>query len=243
MPPADDFYVGYLRAPLRIVRFVTLIAIVLVLLTDGVALLLYRAQENRASGHWDQSGEVSITGTMVARPYPVVQVAASAERPAHAVLLVSEGKVGAPAMAAAFDGKQVTVRGYEILRDDLTVLQVDQDPALETGAPVTVATEPLGPRTLTGEIVDAKCFLGAMVPGEGKVHKECASLCILGGIPPLFVTRDEAGRVTYRLLADQDGGPIAAAAASRAGEFITLTGDLRRVGAIEVFQIPAATLE
>ncbi|HUK07159.1 MAG TPA: hypothetical protein VLX09_04750 [Stellaceae bacterium] len=243
MPPADDFYVGYFRAPLRIVRFVTYVAIVLVLLTDGVALLLYRAQENRASGHWDESGEVAITGTMVARPYPVVQVAASAGRPAHAVLLVSEGKAGAPATAAALDGKQVTVRGYEILRDDLTVLQLDQDPALETGAPGAVATEELGPRTFIGEIVDAKCFLGAMVPGEGKVHKDCASLCILGGIPPLFVTRDGAGKVTYRLLADQDGGPIAEAAASRAGEFITLTGDLRRVGAIEVFRVRTAALE
>ena len=234
MPPTDDFFVGYLRAPLRLARFVAVVAI----------LLLYREQEHRASGHWDESGEVAITGTMVAHPYPVVQVAATADRPAHAVLLVSEGKAGAPAGAAALDGKRVTVRGYEILRDGMTVLQLDQEPALETGAAADlVASQELGPRTLAGEIVDAKCFLGAMVPGEGKVHKECASLCILGGIPPLFVTRDAEGKVTYRLLADRDGGPIAEAAAARAGEFITVSGSLRRVGAIEVFQVDAATLE
>jgi hypothetical protein len=34
-----------------------------------------------------------------------------------------------------------------------------------------------GPVELTGEIVDSKCFLGVMVPGSGKTHKECASLC------------------------------------------------------------------
>ena len=46
MPPADDFYVGYLRTPLRIVRFVTYVAIVLLLLLPspwnlvGFAVLL-----------------------------------------------------------------------------------------------------------------------------------------------------------------------------------------------------------
>ena len=41
-----------------------------------------------------------------------------------------------------------------------------------------------GPVTVSGEIVDSKCFLGVMVPGAGKTHKECASLCLRGGIPP-----------------------------------------------------------
>jgi hypothetical protein len=216
----------------------------LLLLTDGVALLLYRAQENLATGAWDNSGEVAISGTLVARPYPVVQVPATPERPAHVVLLVSEGKAGAPPVASTLDGKSVTVRGYEILRDDMTVLQLDQDPEVNVDALVApVSTQELGPATLTGQIEDAKCFLGAMAPGEGKVHKDCASLCLLGGIPPLFVTRDAQGKVTYRLLADQDGGPIAEAAASRAGEFITVTGMLRRVGAIEVFAVHTASLQ
>lgn len=244
MPPSPaDFYVGYLRAPLRLVRFGTLAAILLLLLNDGVALLLYRAQENRASGHWDEGGEVAITGVLQARPYPVVQVPAAAGAPARVVLLVSEGKAGAPAAVASLDGKAVTVCGYEILRDELTVLQLDQEATVNAEVPVAaIVTRELGQATLTGEIVDAKCFLGAMVPGEGKVHKECANLCLLGGIPPLFVTRDAAGKITYRLLADRDGGPIAEPAASRAGEFITLTGTLRRVGAIEVFAVPTSEL-
>jgi hypothetical protein len=28
--------------------------------------------------------------------------------------------------------------------------------------------------TLTGEIVDSKCYLGVMNPGQGKVHRDCA---------------------------------------------------------------------
>ena len=37
--------------------------------------------------------------------------------------------------------------------------------------------------TLKGEIIDPKCYLGAMKPGGGKTHKACAMRCIAGGIP------------------------------------------------------------
>lgn len=250
--PADEglsgeepFYVGYLRAPLRLIRFITIMLILVVLSADGLALVVARLQQARPSGQWDQNGEVAITGRLVARPYPLVLVPATPERAAHAVLLVSEGKRGAPREIAALDGKQVTVRGYELLRDDLTVLQLSQDAseAPADGPPPAAEAADLGSRTLTGEIVDAKCFLGAMNPGEGKVHMGCASLCLLGGIPPLFVTRDAAGKPTYRLLADATGDPLAEAALSRAGEFLTLTGALRRLDGIEVFAVPASALE
>lgn len=47
-----------------------------------------------------------------------------------------------------------------------------------------------------------------MKPGEGKVHKSCAALCIAGGIPPMFVTRSEAGERTYYLLTDSEGNGL-----------------------------------
>jgi hypothetical protein len=161
------------------------------------------------------------------------------------VLLVSEGKHGAPDDLAPLDGAAVTVQGYPLLRDGLTVLQLSQHPRRSeaAGAAPTFAAAELGPRTLKGEIADSKCFLGAMNPGEGKVHAGCASLCLLGDIPPLFVTRDTAGRLTYRLLADEQGGPIAEGAANQAGADVTLTGELHRVGPLEIFAVPRASLE
>jgi hypothetical protein len=47
----------------------------------------------------------------------------------------------------------------------------------------------VGELTLVGEILDSKCWFGAMRPSEGKVHKACAALCIRGGIPPAFFAR------------------------------------------------------
>jgi hypothetical protein len=51
------------------------------------------------------------------------------------------------------------------------------------------------PIEVRGEIVDSKCFLGVMVPGSGKTHKDCASLCLRGGIPPALYVRDQSGQI------------------------------------------------
>ncbi|MCB1158410.1 MAG: hypothetical protein H7A25_15285 [Leptospiraceae bacterium] len=46
----------------------------------------------------------------------------------------------------------------------------------------------------TGEIVDSKCALGAMSPGEGKSHRICAIQCIKNGIPPLLKVKNRTGK-------------------------------------------------
>jgi hypothetical protein len=241
---SDEFFVGWARAPLRLVRFIAIVASVLLVVVDAVALILYRAQDARASGDWSTAGEVAYDGILLARPYPVVLVPASPRVPAHAVLLVSEGKNGAPPGLEALDGKTVTVQGYPLLRDGLTVLQLEGLPhEARTAQPPLVAAVTMGPRTLTGEIVDSKCYLGAMVPGEGKVHAECAALCLLGDIPPLFVTHDAKGRNTYRLLADETGGPMPVEAADHTGQFLTLSGTIIHRDGIDLFSVARSALD
>jgi hypothetical protein len=241
---APDFFVGYLKTPLRLVRFLAVTISLLLLLVDGVALIAYRLQEARPSGDWGDTGAAAYDGVLRVRPYPIVLVPAIGHAAAHVVLLVSDGKAGAPPGLAALDGKRVTVAGYPLFRDGITVLQLDRPPRALPGAtpPPSVATE-LGPRTLTGEIVDSKCFLGAMNPGEGKVHEACASLCLIGGIPPLFVTADTAGHLTYRLLADDSGAAMPDAAAAHAGQSLTLTGKITRLEGIDLFAVPRAELD
>ncbi len=243
-PPRADFFVGYLKTPLRLVRFLAVVVIVLLLLVDGVALVLYRLQEARASGDWGDAGEVAYDGVLRARPYPIVLVPATGHEAAHAVLLVSEGKAGAPPGLDALDGRRVTVAGYPLFRDGITVLQLDRAPRALPGAapPPPIATE-LGRQTLTGEIADSKCFLGAMNPGAGKVHEACASLCLIGGIPALFVTQDAAGHLAYRLLADENGAAMTDAAAAHAGQYLTLTGTVTRLPGIDLFAVPRAALD
>ncbi|MBI4535326.1 MAG: hypothetical protein HY708_03545 [Ignavibacteriae bacterium] len=37
--------------------------------------------------------------------------------------------------------------------------------------------------TITGEIIDTKCYVTGMMGGRGEEHKQCAIDCIKGGLP------------------------------------------------------------
>jgi len=89
--------------------------------------------------------------------------------------------------------------------------------------------EPLGTVRLAGEILDTKCWFGAMRPSRGKPHKACAALCIRHGIPPALFARDGAGRETLLILTD-GGARHDAALLPFVGEPVEITGAARRAG-------------
>jgi hypothetical protein len=98
-------------------------------------------------------------------------------------------------------------------------------------------SEPLGEVTLSGEIIDSKCFMGVMKPGEGKVHRACAAMCIAGGIPPLLVVNQSDGnRYGYILI-----GPQGQAAADLVIEDVAVPvsvfGQLERRGDLTYLRI------
>jgi len=64
-----------------------------------------------------------------------------------------------------------------------------------------------GPSLLSGEILDAKCWFGAMRPASGKVHKSCASLCVSGGLPVAFCDSGCGDEADLLLLVRPDGTP------------------------------------
>lgn len=81
--------------------------------------------------------------------------------------------------------------------------------------------------TLRGEIVDSKCFLGVMAPGQGKTHRACASLCLRGGIPPALFIEDRTGESRLILLASPAGAPLdPSTVAARAFEPTEMSGTL-----------------
>ena len=94
----------------------------------------------------------------------------------------------------------------------------------------------LGPIALTGEIVDSKCYLGVMNPGNGKVHRDCAARCISGGIPPSFLVKDDSGQSHVLLLSGSDGRKLGREVLSFVGEPIRIEGELGRVQGLFVFR-------
>jgi hypothetical protein len=63
-------------------------------------------------------------------------------------------------------------------------------------------------------------------------------LCLRGGVPPAFVSRDEGGALY--LLTSADGGPLAPAYFDLAGDRVRLTGSAERRGDLRVLRVERA---
>jgi hypothetical protein len=243
----NDFYVGYLpKAPDGIARFVRRIVFALGLLAVGAALILVLAQMPFANSAFEYGKPTTVEGVIAAQPYPMLRVL----RPGEAgqvekysrYLLVAPGKHGADDLVAAFDGKTVRLQGQLIFREGGTMVEVvpgSFTPA-KPAALIETPIRDLGPATLMGEIVDSKCYLGVMNPGNGKVHRDCASRCLSGGIPPLFIT---AGRGEQFLLVGLDGrGLMRDTLGEFVAESITIQGEVLQRGESRLLKIDPRAL-
>ncbi len=191
----SDFYVGYLpKAAPKLARFVRRIVFAFGLLALAVALVLIIGQTPFANSVFEFGQLRNFEGTIETEPYPSLLVARPGETAPgekySQYLLVAQGKHGADDLVAGFDGKHVSLQGQLIYREGGTMIEIAPGSIkqLESGAADPVTMRDLGAVTITGEIVDSKCFMGVMNPGRGKVHRDCASLCLRGGIPPIFVS-------------------------------------------------------
>lgn len=248
-PP--PFYVGYLRTPRPLLAFLAIVvgAVVGASAVLAVALVTAQGDWGDAAFQWEQ-GYQTRTGILRVDPYPVLYLPPSAAHPAgRAIPLSGEGKLGVRERAAALDGRPVDAGGILISTGDRDMLQVggevDLRPAADPAALAGFAgpaAEAVGPRTLRGEIVDSKCYLGAMRPGQGKTHKLCANLCLIGGIPPMFVVYRADGPPELLLLADAGGGPVTEALLDDTARHVELTGTVERRADLLVFRVDPATL-
>jgi hypothetical protein len=238
----NDFYVGYLpKAPTALARFVRKVIIVLGLLAVTAALVLVVGQMPFASSVFEYGKLSGFEGVVVTRPFPTLLVA----RPGQVgqqdkysrYLLVAPGKHGADDLVAGFDGKHVRLQGQLIYREGGTILEITPNSiaVIDTAPTIQETTRDLGTVMLTGEIVDSKCYLGVMNPGQGKVHRDCAARCLSGGIPPMFVTAD--GREQFLLV-----GPYGRALGRDAlrefiAEPIQIQGELLESGSTRLLKI------
>ncbi|MBL0182539.1 MAG: hypothetical protein IPP96_09655 [Chitinophagaceae bacterium] len=111
----------------------------------------------------------------------------------------------------SFNNKELTMKGTLLYSDGKTLLQVskEENPVISIGKDADVLSLPkqtdLGIQKIKGEIIDPKCYFGVMKPGEGKVHRDCAIRCILGGIPPVLKVMNEKGEMNYYLVVGANG--------------------------------------
>jgi hypothetical protein len=238
----NDFYVGYLpKAPTALARFVRKVNSVLGLLAVTAAFVLVIGQMQFANSAFEYGKLSSFEGIVVTRPVPTLLVTrpgqVGQEDKYSRYLLVAPGKHGADDLVAGFDGKQVRLRGQLIYREGGTMVEITPGSmALIDNAPaVQATTRDLGTVTVTGEIVDGKCYLGAMNPGQGKVHRDCAARCLSGGIPPIFVTTDGHEQL---LLVGLDGRALGRDVLREfIAEPIQIQGELLETGSTQLLKV------
>ena len=225
----SEFYVGYLpQAPPGLARSVRRIVLGLVAASVLTALVLVFWQARFPASVFEFQQYRDFEGTLREHPYPNLAVAPA--MPGY--LLVAPGKHGAAELVAGFDDRAVRLKGSLIYRDGARMLELVPNSVRASGnspIPAPHAID-LGMTTLSGEIVDSKCYLGVMNPGNGKVHRDCAARCISGGIPPVFVVKDAEGVSRTLLLNGSDGLPIGRAVLDFVAEPVVVSGRLSRSG-------------
>jgi nitrite reductase/ring-hydroxylating ferredoxin subunit/DMSO/TMAO reductase YedYZ heme-binding membrane subunit len=243
--PADReaFFVGYLPLRDELKGFLRGVVAGVAGVAAAVALLAAAKQRPLGAGEYEYGVESQVEGLL--RLVPILSLwtsragvpdavldASAVERPPFDVVpLVGVGKRGPSDGVLALAGREVRATGSWIRRGPERLFEVAAVEALAAGpAAAELSPRGLGPVDLRGEIVDTKCFLGVMKPGEGKGHKACSILCLEGGSPAALVARDAGGTTAVLWLVGTDGRPLGRELADLAAEPVAVAGELVRFG-------------
>jgi hypothetical protein len=178
------------------------------------------------------------TGVLTLSPYPVLHVSAGPGAPVlRSMLLSGSGKRGVEMNEMAH---RVEANGGLLRRGDIDMLVLDENPAPLSDAATPPRVEKLGRWRTTGEICDGKCYPGGMTPGFGLAHRACASLCLIGEVPAIFVTAAPVAGATFLLLAGPYGAAPGAWMQDMIARPIELEGEVEKVGAMLVFKVDPA---
>jgi hypothetical protein len=242
---AREFYIGGGRVGPRL-KWILRGIVVFVLLMTGFDAWLVAAMQPTASDGVRAHKAREFIGTLTRDPYPMLRIKTSDGFKTY--LLAAEGKHGAAAALGVTPDGPVTLSGFLISRAGLDLIELATNDAVviaETPTIAEPARELHGSALFSGEIVDAKSWLGAMRPGDGHVLKGSASLSILGGIPPLFVTRDVTGAVKgLMLLTQADSSAVPADAVTAfVEEPVSVNGTVEKRGDLLVLKADLLTLK
>jgi len=237
-----EFFVGWQgRAPPLLGRWLVRVGIILALAVIVAAWAFAAMQRTIGPATWDHAHAREFTGVLAAEPVPIL-VATSPEICGTATfLLVQPQKYGFDRdVARRMTGRVVRLRGTVLCREGHAMLEVvpgSMVAVVESPAPVPPVSD-LGEHLLRGEIVDSKCFLGAMNPGVLKPHRACAIRCISGGVPPILLVREPEGQSVYYLLLGPDGQPINGDVLDFVAEPVEIRGVVQRQGELLVLRAP-----
>lgn len=243
----DDFFIGWAETPKVDRRFFFGAGLGLLAGTAAVAGGVAALQRPMGKGDWNMGEIREWRGIATADPYAMLRTTDLDGTPRTA-LLGCQGKCGVSAKIGALAGKPVIVQGSLIQRGTHSMIAVidgldwiREDVGGEIDGLAFPTPEPVMEVSLNGEILDTKCWFGAMRPSSGKVHKACASLCIRGGLPPAFYVKDPQEQSALMIMTSGGFGhnkdllPYVA-------DPVSITGQVQRFGDLFLLDAPVSAI-
>ncbi len=249
---SEEFYIGWeAKAAPGIGKLVRCCCILLL----GIALLLAAglaaAQRLIGTSVFEWGTHKEFAGVLRVEPYPHLLVPRPGKADGHpefsSYYLVAPWKFGLDREAIApLDGKSISLKGTLIYRGNQTMIETKPEWISaatndERRARSDAPGQQLGKQTLIGEIVDSKCFLGVMNPGQLTPHRACAIRCISGGVPPVLLVRQKEGPAIYLLLVSAEGKPVNKDVLGLVAEPVEMTGEIERQGEWLILKADPAT--
>jgi len=246
----DEFYIGWeAKAAPGVGKGVRRIALLLLFIALSAPVLLAISQRLIGASAFEWGTQKSLSGILQTHPYPHLMVPRPGRTGSVSAFsdyyLVAPWKFGLNLEALApFNGKSVRLKGTLIYRENQTM--VETKPEWIQAEERSAATPPvkpvsLGRQTFVGEIVDSKCFLGVMNPGQLTPHRACAIRCISGGVPPVLLVRQKEAQALYLLLVSAGGKPVNKQVLDLVALPVEITGELERQGELLILRADPAT--
>lgn len=216
MNKSDNFYIGWQdKIPAKTKstnrRFIFLVFGIMFITT----VVYVMSQKGFPASSYEFGNITEHEGYIFLEPTPVL-VSIDDQGIRHSNVLIGYGKFGADSdliqwqesNGKLLQGKYVKVRGTLVSFAGEELIELTEMASsielLDENRILDRVSQTKGALILEGEIVDPKCFFGAMKPGEGKIHRSCAIRCLSGGIPPMFAAADG----TFHILLLQKDTPV-----------------------------------
>lgn len=235
----DEFYQGYSKTiPPRIRRLLLMVIPSLVLTVVALSIILPPLHNQYSSGSY--TGFREYEGLLLDKPVPHIMIPrqgkTNADNAYSRYILSGTTKSSVSPKILEFAGNWVKISGLPVFRDGKTLLALSSRKLPEIIEPpqnqsLTIPKgKTLGNVTLAGEIVDSKCYLGVMKPGQLKTHRDCAIRCISGGVPPSLRVIDSSGNTEYFLLVDSNSKAVNSQILDIITDPVSVTGEVIQYG-------------
>jgi len=257
-----SFYIGWMpKAAPEYRGFIRLVIFALVVVCVFVAALLVSNQRGFSSGIYERNNFTELEGLLIQKPFPAIKTFFGKDiygNPVEkTILLVNKGKFGADSLVALMIAQHKTsdenlwvkVKGRLIYNHGTALMELTDEDASMHEMEASPKDEKISDSkmiemdsvTLHGQIIDPKCYLGVMKPGEGKPHSDCAIRCISGGIPPMLRIKNDQGEETFFILRGENGEIINKQVLSYVGIPVSVTGMVEQVDDWYVLKVNPAS--